>query len=89
MAAERKVKVENTLGLHFRPASRLVQMATRFQSDIILVKEEKRVNAKSMMEVLLLAAEQGTELTIRADGPDEEAAVRDISGLFSRKFEEE
>ena len=88
---EKEVRVENTLGLHFRPASKLVRLATQFAADVTLARpgHEQVVNCKSMMEVLLLAADQGTRLVLRADGPDAEEAVMKISELFEKKFEEE
>ena len=91
MSHETEVCVSNTLGLHFRPASKLVKMASQFGSDVTLsrVGDAKSVNCKSMMEVLLLAADQGTRLTLRANGADAEEAVRRIADLFEKKFEEE
>lgn len=86
---ERRVVVENTLGLHFRPATKLVKLASQFQSDVLLVRDEKVLNAKSIMEVLLLAADKGTAVTLRAEGPDAEEAVERIAALFARRFDEE
>lgn len=86
---ERQVEVRNTLGLHFRPATRLVKLATQFESEITLTRGDRVLSAKSIMEILLLAAEQGTLLTLRATGPDAEKAVDAIASLFAKKFEEE
>lgn len=88
---EREVCVRNTLGLHFRPASKLVRMAAQFNSEVTLERPEegKAVNCKSMMEVLLLAADQGTKLLLRVEGPDAREAMQRIVDLFEKKFEEE
>ncbi len=86
---ERQIEVLNTLGLHFRPATKLVKLAAQFQSDITVSRGERTLSAKSIMEVLLLAAEQGTMITVRADGPDAEEAMEKIASLFARRFEEE
>ncbi len=86
---ERQVQVLNTLGLHFRPATRLVKLATQFESDITLSRGDRVLSAKSIMEILLLAAEQGTVITLRATGPDAEKAIDALATLFAKKFEEE
>ncbi len=86
---EREVRVLNTLGLHFRPATRLVKLATQFESEITLTRGDRVLSAKSIMEILLLAAEQGTAITLKATGPDAEKAIDAIASLFARKFEEE
>lgn len=86
---ERQVQVLNTLGLHFRPATRLVKLATQFEAEITLSRGDRVLSAKSIMEILLLAAEQGTQITVRATGVDAEKAIDAIASLFARKFEEE
>jgi phosphocarrier protein len=79
----------NKLGLHARAATKLVNRATAFQSDINLVRGQRSVNAKSIMGVLTLAASMGTELVILADGPDEEEAVAALLELVNDRFGEE
>ena len=88
-SAERKVKVRNKLGLHVRPAALFVEMASKFKSNIYIIRNNERVNAKSIMGVLSLAAEQGSDLTIRAEGEDCEEAVETLSGLVEDGFYEE
>lgn len=86
---EKKIQVINRLGLHARPAALLVQKASRFQSEIRLVKDEYELNAKSIMSVMMLAAEMGSFITIKAWGEDEVQAVEEIARLFEEKFGED
>lgn len=86
---EKKIQVINRLGLHARPAALLVQKASKFQSEIRLVKDEYELNAKSIMSVMMLAAEMGSFITIKAWGEDEVQAVEEIARLFEEKFGEE
>lgn len=86
--AERSVKIVNKNGLHARPAAEIVKTASKFTSDIILVRDELEVNGKSIMGVMMLAAECGAEVTLRATGPDESAALEAIAKLISSKFGE-
>jgi len=88
MTMERSIRIANKNGLHARPAAELVKVASRFQSDIIMVRDDIEVNGKSIMGVMMLAAEFGAELLIRASGPDEEQAVIAIADLVARKFGE-
>ncbi|HDI00325.1 MAG: phosphocarrier protein HPr [Candidatus Latescibacterota bacterium] len=88
-AAERTVTIRNKLGLHVRPASLFVERASKFKSDIYIIKDGERVNGKSIMGVLSLAAEQGSDLTIRAEGEDCEEAVEALSELVEEGFYEE
>jgi phosphocarrier protein len=85
---ERQVKVSNPLGLHARPAAQLVKLAASFRSDIELVKDGQPVNGKSIMGVMMLAAECGSTLTIRADGPDAEQAAEALASLVAKGFGE-
>lgn len=85
---ERSVTVTNSLGLHARPAAQLVRLASSFQSQIELVKDEMTVNAKSIMGVMMLAAEQGSTLQLRAEGDDAEAALTAIAALVAQGFGE-
>ena len=86
--AERCVKIINKNGLHARPAAEIVKTASKFASDIIIVRDELEVNGKSIMGVMMLAAECGAEVTLRATGPDESDAVEAIAKLISSKFGE-
>jgi phosphocarrier protein len=83
------VTIINRAGIHARPAAVLVQAAKDFSSNIYFEKDDDRINAKSIMGILTLAATYGTELKIIADGEDEEQAVQAIARLFESKFEEE
>jgi phosphocarrier protein len=85
---ERCVRVLNKNGLHARPAAEIVKVASRFQSDITMVRDDLEVNGKSIMGVMMLAAEYGAELLVRADGPDAEKAVDAIASLIADKFGE-
>jgi phosphocarrier protein len=86
--AERCVKIVNKNGLHARPAAEIVKTASKFASDIIIVRDELEVNGKSIMGVMMLAAECGSEVTLKATGPDESDAVEAIAKLISSKFGE-
>jgi phosphocarrier protein len=88
MIMERSVRIVNKNGLHARPAAELVKTASRFQSEITMVRDDLEVNGKSIMGVMMLAAECGAELLVRADGPDAEQAVTAIVALVERKFGE-
>ena len=87
--ASREVKVTNKLGIHARPAAMFVKVANKFESDILVEKDGEQVNGKSIMGLMMLAAGQGSKLIISAEGPDAEAAVRELESLFQRKFDEE
>ena len=85
----RDVVVQNKLGLHARPASMFVKLATRFECEIFVEKEGEEVNGKSIMGLMMLAAASGTTLTIRAEGGDAGQAVDELEQLVQRNFEEE
>jgi phosphocarrier protein HPr len=85
---ERKVKVTNPLGVHARPAAMLVQTAAKFKSDIWFSKDGNEVNGKSMLGVMTLAAEMGSTVIIRADGPDEDKAIEALARVFEIRFGE-
>jgi phosphocarrier protein HPr len=84
----RTVKVANKLGLHARPAAMLVTVAARYESEVFLTKDSLRVNGKSIMGVMMLAAERGSELTIEVNGPDEEKALEEIVRVVESGFGE-
>ena len=85
----RDVVVQNKLGLHARPASMFVKLATRFECEIFVEKEGEEVNGKSIMGLMMLAAASGTALTIRAEGSDAGQAVDELEQLVQQNFEEE
>lgn len=85
---ERAVTIMNPLGLHARPAAQLVRIASAFQSHVELEKDGMTINAKSIMGVMMLAAEQGSTMIIRAEGPDAEAAVAQLAQLVADGFGE-
>ncbi len=84
----RVVIVANAQGLHARPADLLAREARKWRSRIELVADAQRVDGKSILEVLTLAAESGTRLVVEATGPDAREALEAIGGLFERKFNE-
>jgi phosphocarrier protein len=86
---ETKVVIANKAGIHARPASMLVQTATKFQSKIKLTAKGKTVDAKSILMIMSLGLVQGTEVTVSADGADAEDAVAAIKKLVDSKFGEE
>ena len=81
-------EVANRLGLHARPSAKLTQLATQFRCDVWLEREGRRVNAKSIMGVMMLAAAQGTKLTIETEGEDAESALNAIIELIASRFGE-
>lgn len=86
--AERTVTIVNKNGLHARPAAEIVKAAAKFSSDIVILRDDLEVNGKSIMGVLMLAAECGSSITLRASGPDEAAAINALATLISTKFGE-
>jgi len=82
------VTILNRNGLHARPAAEIVKLAAKFRSDITLVRDDLEVNGKSIMGVMMLAAECGASLLLRAEGPDDEAAVDALAKLVAGKFGE-
>ncbi len=85
---QQTVMISNKLGLHARAAAKLVHTASAFESEIYVGTENEKVNAKSILGILTLAATKGTPIVVRADGTDEEQAVAAIVALFSDKFGE-
>ena len=87
----REVTIKNKLGLHARPASLFVQMASRFDSDITVTRKNcgEFADGKSLMSMLILTASCGTALTIKGAGPDSEEAVSALSELVDRGFDED
>ena len=85
---ERSVHVINRNGLHARPAAEIVKAASKFKSDITIVRDEIEVNGKSIMGVMMLAAECGASVVLRADGADAEQALDALATLIANKFGE-
>ncbi len=86
---ERVVTIKNRTGLHTRPAATLVKTAARFKADFSIQGDAFEINGKSIIGVMTLAAEQGSRLTLKFDGPDEEAAAAAVVDLFERGFDEQ
>ena len=84
----KEVTVENQVGLHARPATFFIQKANEYKSSIWVEKEERRVNAKSLLGVLSLGIVKGTSINLIADGPDEKEAVEALIELISSNFSE-
>jgi phosphocarrier protein HPr len=85
---EHIVTIRNKAGLHTRPAAMLVKITSKFKSEIFLSRNDFRVNAKSIIGVMTLAAEQNSELTVQLDGPDEEQALKEMLEFFEAGFGE-
>jgi phosphocarrier protein HPr len=85
---EREAKVINSLGLHARPAAQLVKLASTFSSDVELVKDGVPVNGKSIMGVMMLAAECGSTIIVRVNGADAESALAAVVELIATGFGE-
>jgi len=85
---QREVEIVNKLGLHARASAKLTQLAGQYQSSIWLIRSGRRVNAKSIMGVMMLAAAKGATVGIETDGPDEEAAMNALNGLIANCFDE-
>lgn len=86
---KREIEITNKLGLHARAAAKLSHLANTFSSDVFLIYNQDKVNAKSLLGILTLAASIGNNITIMAKGKDEEKAVKRIIELFQNKFNEE
>jgi phosphocarrier protein HPr len=85
---QQEAEIINKLGLHARASAKLTQLAGQFKSEIWVARNGKRVNAKSIMGVMMLAAAKGTTIQIETDGPDEEAAMTALTGLIADYFGE-
>ncbi len=86
---QREVELTNKLGLHARASAKLTQVAGQFESGVWISRNGRRVNAKSIMGVMMLAAAKGSTVVLETDGPDEEAAMAAITGLIASRFEED
>jgi phosphocarrier protein len=81
--------ITNKLGIHARPAAMFVKTANRFGCDIFVEKDGERVNGKSIMGLMMLAAGPGSKLTVQAEGEDAAKALGELEGLIKRKFDEQ
>ena len=85
---KKNTRIVNRLGLHARPSAMLVTAATKFESEVFFTRDSIRVNGKSIMGVMMLAAEQGVEIIVEVDGTDEEAAIEEILKVIESGFNE-
>ena len=86
---ERIVKISNKSGIHVRPAAQISELANKFQANVTFIKDGIEVNAKSIMELLTLAAGEGTKIAIKAEGADEIKAIDALEYLVNSKFSED
>jgi len=86
---QRDVEIVNKLGLHARPSARLTQLASSFNSNVFMSRNGRRVNAKSIMGVMMLAAAKGSTVTLETEGDDEAEAIDALATLISSGFGEE
>ena len=89
MKIEKEITIINRLGLHARPAAMFVRISSRYRSEVWVEKEGERINGKSIMGLMMLAAGQGSKLTIRCEGPDADKAMEELEELIRKKFNEE
>ena len=85
---QREIEIVNKLGLHARASAKLTQMAGQFTAEVWISRDARKVNAKSIMGVMMLAAAKGSVVTIQTDGPDEAQAMTALVGLINDKFGE-
>jgi len=86
---EKNFKIKNKLGLHARPAALLAQTVAKFQSKVSIIKNGQEVEGDSILGIMMLAAEFGSEITVIVNGRDEKEAIEKIEELFAKKFDEE
>ena len=85
----KKLTILNKLGLHARAAAKVVSIANEFESTIIITKDGKNADARSIMKLLMLSASQGSSISVEVDGTDQNDAMRSIEELFNNKFDEQ
>ena len=88
LSLSEQIKIVNKLGLHARAAAKFVKLASQFQSDIFLSKDDERANGKSIMGILILAAEKGSMVTLEVSGPDQDEAFLALKSLIEKGFDE-
>ena len=86
---QREVEIINKLGLHARASAKLTQVAGRYKASVWVSRSGRRVNAKSIMGVMMLAAAMGSKITVETEGPDEGQAMDAVTGLIAARFEED
>ncbi len=86
---KKTLKVQNQLGLHARAAAELVKVTSEFRSEIMLSKDGMKVNGKSIMGLMMLAASKGSQVVVTVEGPDAEECMRAVEELFNNKFGED
>ncbi len=89
MSINKSIEIINKLGMHARAAAQFVQLASNFTSHIEIEKDNRRVNGKSIMGVMMLAASKGSEVTLYANGDDEEESINKLEELINNRFNEE
>jgi len=89
MKISREFVVANKLGIHARPAAMFVKVANQFAAEVFVDKDGERVNGKSIMGLMMLAAGPGSSVTVEAIGDDAESALEELAKLFARNFDEE
>jgi phosphocarrier protein len=89
VGTEQTIQIRNKYGLHARPAAEFVKLASRFQAEVWVRKQDLEVNGKSIMGMMMLAAECGAEITIRANGADAADAVDQLTALVNNRFGED
>jgi phosphocarrier protein HPr len=87
--AKKEITITNRLGLHARPSALFVKTCSRFKSEVWVEKDGERVNGKSIMGLMMLAAGQGSKLLINCEGPDADRALAEIEAVVQRKFDED
>lgn len=85
---QQEIEITNKLGLHARASAKFTQLAARYKSDIFLTRNARRINGKSIMGVMMLAAGKGAKVMLEADGADEKEALEALAGLINDKFGE-
>ena len=88
MIAEKRIVIKNKSGLHARPAAIFVQVANKYDSEVIVKKGKLEINGKSIMGILMLAAGKGSQVTLKVDGEDAEKAMAELEGVLAGEFEE-
>jgi len=86
---KKNFRINNKLGLHARPAALLAQTAAKFESKVSIIKDGQVVDGDSILGIMMLAGEFGSEITVMVNGKDEKEAIKKIDELFARKFDEE
>jgi phosphocarrier protein HPr len=86
---EKEITIVNRLGMHARPAAMFVRIASRYRSEVWVEKEGEKINGKSIMGLMMLAAGQGSKLSISCEGPDADKVMEELEALIQQKFNED